>query len=445
MFALLSLIYLFLFPLAFVVALFRWFWRPKKRSRNPHRRVAVVGGGIAGCGAAWALQKAGCTVVLYEAREQLGGNAKTHQWDVPGNPVTGLSVLAWPKEYFNNYEKLIRDLNVPTQTVNLGFFIDYDSGDRRECFAHGQDTPLSRELRADFEKWERLVKFVKDLNWTLTGSSCSLYDMSYLNPLNFLPLLWLTKFFGISRQFWNAIVIPIYSSTFLTVNLAYVPAVVAPTINTIIPLTKLPQLQTWTNSSAEVFNKMVKNIEVRTNTPVQRVVRKGEEIHVIDKGGNCEKFSEIIFACPSTVVYQVLYSASLLEQILLWFISYTDSTDDSFLEGQIHSDQTVLPAEHRDVLLHRGYFANYILVYPQDRGFRVENTFLLSSWIPAVRERKKTEDLQDEAPMLITYNSKKKLENVVGKVSNAQAHPDLSFRNLMISFFLRYVQVCRRG
>eukprot|EP01126_Amoeba_proteus_P017227 TRINITY_DN1819_c0_g1_i16.p1 TRINITY_DN1819_c0_g1~~TRINITY_DN1819_c0_g1_i16.p1 ORF type:complete len:322 (-),score=65.40 TRINITY_DN1819_c0_g1_i16:134-1099(-) len=264
--------------------------------------------------------------------------------------------------------------------------------------------------------------------------------MSYLNPLNFLPLLWLTKFFGISRQFWNAIVIPIYSSTFLTVNLAYVPAVVAPTINTIIPLTKLPQLQTWTNSSAEVFNKMVKNIEVRTNTPVQRVVRKGEEIHVIDKGGNCEKFSEIIFACPSTVVYQVLYSASLLEQILLWFISYTDSTDDSFLEGQIHSDQTVLPAEHRDVLLHRGYFANYILVYPQDRGFRVENTFLLSSWIPAVRERKKTEDLQDEAPMLITYNSKKKLENVVGKVSNAQAHPDLSFRNLMISFFLRYVQ-----
>jgi NADPH-dependent 2,4-dienoyl-CoA reductase/sulfur reductase-like enzyme len=53
------------------------------------QRIAVVGGGIAGCGAAWALQKAGHEVVLYEERENLGGNAKTFQWDLPGKPITG--------------------------------------------------------------------------------------------------------------------------------------------------------------------------------------------------------------------------------------------------------------------------------------------------------------------------------------------------------------------
>ena len=39
--------------------------------------VAVVGGGIAGCGAAWMLARDGFDVVLYEARPATSGNART--------------------------------------------------------------------------------------------------------------------------------------------------------------------------------------------------------------------------------------------------------------------------------------------------------------------------------------------------------------------------------
>ena len=41
------------------------------------RRVAVIGGGISGLGAAYELAKAGVHVVLYEKEDRLGGRAKT--------------------------------------------------------------------------------------------------------------------------------------------------------------------------------------------------------------------------------------------------------------------------------------------------------------------------------------------------------------------------------
>ena len=41
------------------------------------RRVAVVGGGITGVGAAYEWAKAGVSVCLYEREEKLGGHAKT--------------------------------------------------------------------------------------------------------------------------------------------------------------------------------------------------------------------------------------------------------------------------------------------------------------------------------------------------------------------------------
>ena len=42
--------------------------------------IAVVGGGIAGCGAAWMLARDGFEVVLYEARPATSGNARTFDW-----------------------------------------------------------------------------------------------------------------------------------------------------------------------------------------------------------------------------------------------------------------------------------------------------------------------------------------------------------------------------
>lgn len=51
----------------------------------PLRRVAVIGGGMAGVACAWLLDGA-CEVVLFEAREALGGNVQTVELVIDGHP-----------------------------------------------------------------------------------------------------------------------------------------------------------------------------------------------------------------------------------------------------------------------------------------------------------------------------------------------------------------------
>jgi len=71
-------------------------------------RVAVIGAGIAGSGAAWALGEDGFDVEVFEAASWVGGNAKTVMW--PDGQRTGLSVLAWPAALLRNYTALLRRL-----------------------------------------------------------------------------------------------------------------------------------------------------------------------------------------------------------------------------------------------------------------------------------------------------------------------------------------------
>ena len=83
----------------------------KKEDDKPYK-VAVIGGGIAGCGAAWALSLSGFDVTLYEAREQISGNARTFTWDF--SPYRGwgatvescVSVTAWPPIFYKVRKKL---------------------------------------------------------------------------------------------------------------------------------------------------------------------------------------------------------------------------------------------------------------------------------------------------------------------------------------------------
>ncbi len=92
----------------------------------------------------------------------------------------------------------------------------------------------------------------------------------------------------------------------------------------------------------------------------------------------------------------------------------------------------MLPAEQRDRLV-RGY-ANYIEV----DGARVENTFIVGSWVPAVQP------YAHRPPMLITYNRPGPIAGVRATVDNTRAHPCMSVRNLALAVLLRWVQGRRR-
>ena len=98
------------------------FGRASKLTPNETTKIAVIGGGIAGCGAAYSLKKSGFHVTLYEARKQLGGNAQVASFP-PHGIKQDLSVLFWAKDYYKNYTCLLKTLNVKWEDVTVTYLL----------------------------------------------------------------------------------------------------------------------------------------------------------------------------------------------------------------------------------------------------------------------------------------------------------------------------------
>ena len=308
----------------------------RSRVSGRPRRVAVIGGGIAGFGAAHSLCRSGVDVEIFEEYDRAGGNAKTHEW--PDGAVTGLSVLAWPS-YFRNYAALLRQLGLETAQVELPFYLRRADG---ESFVHGRSEALSVRYAADMRRWARLVALVRRVNRFFARSDTpSLYHFSLLNPMNVLPLRLLCWLCGISAGFWREVIVPLHCTTFLTSRLGLVPAVVVPTIDDIIPLAGIPRLSSWVGSSngssngssADVFERIAAaapSLRVRTSCRVERVRRAPDgtwTVHVQPRDAAsapaaCDGFDRVVFASSAR------HAAAALPATPLWYASRSQFTYD---------------------------------------------------------------------------------------------------------------------
>ena len=68
----------------------------------------------------------------------------------------------------------------------------------------------------DMAKWMKLIAFVRRGNALFTRTSLdspTLYAVSYINPFNYISLRLLSRLFRISPEFWDDVVVPLYSSS----------------------------------------------------------------------------------------------------------------------------------------------------------------------------------------------------------------------------------------
>jgi hypothetical protein len=476
----------------------------------------VIGGGIAGTGAAWALSQQQMEVTLFEPRPILGGNAKTAHWPASGRAApayrTGLSVLAWPRCYFHTYEALLRRLKIPTEVVRPKFLLSDDGVD--VLWAHGE--PNARWAR-DMRSWDRAVDVARFFNrssiavgdvagqafdspraamrmvagllatpslalfvlfksirfgtamaWasarkatlrTLAmipflnrvssiraaaavpaAGSDSLYAFASLNPLNFISARRFVRLCGCSDEFWAAVAVPVYSSSFLTAELDELPAAILPALDDIISIgvrTPVRPLNTWSHSSADVFAAMASSIHsVHTNVNVTYVATPAvggghpstlrvawtaaessdeEGRPVPSSREESEEFDHVIFACPGPAAQQLLVNGrgrrsamatatTTLRTAADWAyfralrglvgnITYEHTRDYNFTVGDIHSDLRVIPGASGAGasgssaiadLFYSKLFSNYVrrLDVGAARPTDLVNVFSLGTWVP---------------------------------------------------------------
>jgi predicted NAD/FAD-binding protein len=391
-------------------------------------KIGIVGGGIAGVGAAWSLHRAGFEVELFEKGPALGGNAKTFRWPVgEGHAESPLLVVAWPQMYYHNYELLLDELGVGIETLPISYFVQTPHGH----FCQDGATELHRRFEADFRRWRRLVAFVGRVNSFFLPKERhdSLYHFSYFNPLNLIPLYWLARLFGVSSDFWDTIFVPIHCASFITTSMRGVPAVILPLLESIVPLEEPTQMGTWRGAPRQVFERMTAPFsdKVHTDHEITSVKRDDGGFSIGDSRGSVYRVDKVIFACDASSVLDTLESPTRLQKLLLSKAQYVDDVDPTFSRFVVHSDTSILPEKHRTRIL-----SDYNTYSEIDDAGALECTFVISAQNPSTKDA--------GIPMLVTFNSKKAIGEVQKRIELPHPTHTMSLRNLIIMSLMKFVQ-----
>lgn len=433
-------------------------------TRTP--KVAVIGGGIAGSGAAYALAESGFEVTLFEARDHLSGNAHTFDWDVQGNNVRScVSVTAWPPSFYKNYMCLLDAIDIKTTPIRLSWFL-YSKVPGAEGYLWPGDPKISKgslreRFQKDFERYGLAVRIVEATTKFLTldwfGSEPSMYKnntgFGFLNPFNMYPLHHLCRVLGVSQEWWDVVFTPYYTASFLTDKLDNLCAVIGPLLEAQIPLLPTPENSkdsvlttcvTWADAGQgirDVFERMTAKAKVHINTRVVDVeVLDNGMKRVRDEFGNVIEVDRVVFACACNAVGNMHKKHNVIEDTILASPEYADDHHPAtgHMHAVMHNDANIITPEWRNQVLSRG--SNYVEVTKVNGDYNIENSYNFGVQTPSMVTKK----LEEKVPMLITHalGEGKNIDPslVRGQGNHARAHPLYSGWNVSTMLALRLIQ-----
>ena len=134
-------------------------------TRTGPRRVAIVGGGVSGLGAAWALNHHPdlFDIRLFEASDQIGGNAITV--DMPqddGRSIPfDISVTACIPSVYDHILLLMKQFGIELIDTRFSYSVKYGG----RIYAHDFDSDIREQLQPEIAKFQRLLRRLQSFGW----------------------------------------------------------------------------------------------------------------------------------------------------------------------------------------------------------------------------------------------------------------------------------------
>ncbi len=135
---------------------------PYEASHGALRRVAVIGAGISGMGAAYHLSKTS-RVTLFEAEKRLGGHARTIVAGKRGDQPVDTGFIVFNRVNYPHLCRLFSELDVPVAESNMSFASSIDGG-RLEYALTSLNTLFAQRRNALNPRFLRMVNDILRFN-----------------------------------------------------------------------------------------------------------------------------------------------------------------------------------------------------------------------------------------------------------------------------------------
>ena len=311
-------------------------------------KVAIVGSGIAGLGAAHAL-RGQADITLLEAGDYFGGH--THTVDIhlqtPTGPMShGIDTgfLVFNERTYPQLIALFAKLGVPTAQSDMSFSVQAPVTAGRpalEWSGSSLNTVFAQRRNLVNPRFLRMLRDVMRFNKLATDIAERNAEGQLLQPLSEFLVQ-----HQLSTEFRDWYFLPMLGCIWSCPTDQMLQFPVATMIrfchnHGLIQVTNRPQWWTVNGGARQYVEKIVAGItDKRLNSPVQRIERDATGVNVT-VNGQTERFDKVILACHSDQALSLLADSIGPERQVLSAIRYQPNT------AVLHTDTSVLPKARR--------------------------------------------------------------------------------------------------
>ncbi|MEM6384882.1 MAG: FAD-dependent oxidoreductase [Pseudomonadota bacterium] len=362
------------------------------------RRIAVIGAGVSGMGAAYHLAD-DHHVVLFEAEKQLGGHARTKIAGKRGDQPVDTGFIVFNRQTYPHLIDLFEKLDVPVAESNMSFGVSTGGG-RFEYALNSIDSIFAQRLNAANPRFLRMIrdilKFGKKAE-TATYPGMTIGDLvAKLGLGSWFVRHYLTPFSG---AIWSTPKLRILEFPADTMVQFF-------RNHGILDWNQNHQWYTVGGGSVEYVTRLAANIEkrgvdIRLGAMTEAVRRTQFGVEVKCASGEWEPFDDVVFATHADDTLRLLSDATGVEQTALSSIRYQAN------RAVLHADINAMPKR-------RKVWSSWCHV---ENGASEDAPIELTYWMNSLQP------IPEDDPMFVTLNAQGQIRDEFIYDETVFSHP----------------------